>query len=92
MNGSDCKILDTEHTLEDNMESMSWFKFFSTADNKFKSRLNHTSRKKAREELNEIESDRASAVQTFRRWVLDQKDWLTAPTGKILYIHRKTKK
>lgn len=42
--------------------------------------LDSDSKKKARDELNEIESDRACAVQTFRKWVLDQKDWLKAPT------------
>ena len=52
------------------------------ADGDYKFPLDAASKKKAEKELNEIESDRADAVQAFRKWVLDQKDWLKSPTGE----------
>lgn len=50
------------------------------ADANFKSKLDSESKKVARDELHEIESDVTTAVQTFRKWVLEQKDWLKSPT------------
>lgn len=46
----------------------------------FTSKLDSTSKKKARDEMHEIESDIVSAVQTFRKWVLEQDAWLKSPT------------
>ena len=54
---------------------------YISGDKSYKCTLDSASKKKAREELNEIESDRARAVQTFRSWVLEQRAWLKSPTG-----------
>ena len=59
-----------------------------SADVNYASTLDSKSKKRSRDELNEIESDRAYAVQTFRKWVLEQKDWIKAPTG----MYRKTQR
>ena len=61
-----------------------------SGDKSYTCTLDSASKKKAREELNEIESDRARAVQTFRSWVLEQRAWLKSPTGMIrtLLWHR----
>lgn len=49
-------------------------------DANFQSQLDEKSRKRAREELNELnDKDREIAVQSFRQWVLQQK-WLKTPT------------
>ena len=53
-----------------------------SGDSKFQSKLDSRSKKIARDEIHEIESDMVSAVQSFRKWVLDQKDWLKSPTGR----------
>ncbi|XP_052817590.1 alpha-tocopherol transfer protein-like [Mya arenaria] len=46
----------------------------------FVSKLDEASKKKAKEELNEInDKDREMAVQAFREWILQQK-WLRTPT------------
>ena len=58
----------------------------STADTEYKFPLDEESKKKAKDELNEIDSDRVCAVQTFRKWVLDQAKWLKSPTGEITPI------
>ena len=51
-------------------------------DDSFQSILNDASKKKAKDELNELnDEDRKLAVQTLRQWVL-QQDWLKSPTGK----------
>ncbi|XP_045179417.2 alpha-tocopherol transfer protein-like [Mercenaria mercenaria] len=51
-----------------------------TGDASFISKLDEEGKKKAREELHELnDKDREIAVQTFRQWVLDQ-DWLKTPT------------
>ena len=55
-----------------------------SGDVNYTSQLDSKSKKRARDELNEIDSDRACAVQTFRQWVLEQKEWLKAPTGNVL--------
>ena len=55
--------------------------FCISGDKSYKCTLDSASKKKAREELNEIESDRARAVQTLRSWVLEQRAWLKSPTG-----------
>ena len=54
----------------------------SPADTDYNFPLDDGSKKKAKDELNEVDSDRACAVQTFRKWVLDQKKWLKSPTGR----------
>ena len=60
------------------------FFFFTTAgDANYNCRLDSVGKKKARDELNEIESDRACAVQAFRKWVLEQDAWLKSPVGKF---------
>lgn len=56
-------------------------------DINFKSKLDHRSREKAREELGESEKDRLGAVQSFRSLV-QQQPWLRTPTGMVLYIGR----
>ncbi|XP_045191878.1 alpha-tocopherol transfer protein-like isoform X2 [Mercenaria mercenaria] len=49
-------------------------------DAKFISKLDETSKQKAKEELNERnDKDRELAVQTLRQWILEQ-DWLKTPT------------
>ncbi|XP_045179423.2 clavesin-2-like [Mercenaria mercenaria] len=49
-------------------------------DNKFISNLDEEGKKKAKEELNELnDEDRQIALQTFRQWVVDL-DWLKSPT------------
>lgn len=49
-------------------------------DADFVSSLDEASKKKAKEELNELnDKDRELAVQTLRKWVLEQ-DWLRSPT------------
>ncbi|XP_045166172.2 retinaldehyde-binding protein 1-like isoform X2 [Mercenaria mercenaria] len=49
-------------------------------DAKFVSKLNEDGKKKAKEELNELnEKDREIAVQTLRKWAIEQ-DWLKTPT------------
>ena len=55
----------------------------STDDVKFVSALDDAAKKKAKEELNELnDKDRALAVQTLRQWALQQK-WLKTPTGLV---------
>lgn len=49
-------------------------------DATYKSKLGSESKKKARDEIHEVESDVVSAVQTFRKWVLEQDAWLKSPT------------
>lgn len=49
-------------------------------DANFKSKLDSKSKKIARDEIHEIESDMITAVQTFRKWVLEQQGWLKSPT------------
>lgn len=49
-------------------------------DTNYKSKLDSESRKRAREEIHEVESDVVSAVQTFRKWVIEQDAWLKSPT------------
>lgn len=49
-------------------------------DERFVSKLTEAGRKKAKEELNEInDKDRVLAVQSLRKWVLEQP-WLKTPT------------
>ncbi|XP_045191876.2 alpha-tocopherol transfer protein-like [Mercenaria mercenaria] len=49
-------------------------------DAEFTSKLDEASKKKAKEELNELnDADRALAVQTFRKWILEQ-DCIKSPT------------
>ncbi|KAL4229352.1 hypothetical protein ACF0H5_012391 [Mactra antiquata] len=49
-------------------------------DVNFVSKLDEASKKKAKDELNELnDKDRALAVQAFREWILQQK-WLKTPT------------
>ena len=58
------------------------YQFICIADALFESKLDETSKKKAKDELNELnDKDRESAVQTLRKWVLEQ-DWLRSPTGE----------
>ncbi|XP_045166171.2 retinaldehyde-binding protein 1-like [Mercenaria mercenaria] len=49
-------------------------------DAKFVSKLDEAGKKKAKDELHELnDKDRESAVQALRKWVLEQ-DWLKSPT------------
>ncbi|XP_052224863.1 alpha-tocopherol transfer protein-like [Dreissena polymorpha] len=62
-------------------------------DVKFVSALDDAAKKKAKEELNELnDKDRALAVQTLRQWALQQK-WLKTPTdfGFLLRFMRARK-
>lgn len=55
--------------------------FLILGDAKFFSVLDEAAKKKAKEELKELnDRDREIAVQTFRQWALDE-DWLKTPTG-----------
>ena len=57
--------------------------FYLTGDTEFVSELDEVSKQLAKDELNERnEKDRLLAVQTLRRWVLEQK-WLRTPTGMM---------
>lgn len=55
-------------------------------DANYKWPLDDESKNKAKEELNEIDSDRANAVQTFRKWVIDQEKWMKSPTGNNSWV------
>ena len=48
--------------------------------------LTEASLKKARDELNEIPSDRLAAVQAFRKWIEEQK-YIKCPTGRPMTYH-----
>ena len=63
------------------------FSLLTTGDANYVCSLDSEGKKKARDELNEIESDRANAVQTFRSWVLEQDLWLKSPVGKFCIPH-----
>ena len=55
-----------------------------SGDDDFRSTLDEASRKKAKDELHELnDKDTVLAVQTLRQWVL-QQDWLKTPTGKCI--------
>ena len=55
--------------------------FDIVGDDDYVCTLDEASRKKARDELHELnDKDRVLAVQTLRKWVLEQ-DWLRSPTG-----------
>ena len=70
-----------------NTSMIQLFFFFTTAgDANYNCRLDSAGKKKARDELNEIESDRACAVQTFKKWVLEQDPWLRSPVGKYITL------
>ena len=60
-------------------------------DAEFISKLDEASKKKCKDELHELnDTDRASAVQCFRKWIQEQP-WLRTPTGQILQrrIHQR---
>ena len=50
-------------------------------DAEYQFALDNDGKKIAKDELHELDSDRAAAVQAFRQWVLEQNPWLKAPTG-----------
>ena len=55
--------------------------FIFSEDHTYQFTLDNDSKKIAKDELHEIESDRAAAVQALRKWVLEQNAWLKAPIG-----------
>ena len=62
----------------------SWVSVFQRMSSKYVCTLDDASLKKAREELNEIPSDRMAAIQALRDWVQQQPHFTLPDFGMTL--------